>query len=292
MSVVAGGDVTVYGTVSKAYVEAGGHLTVRGNSFNSTLVAGGSAAFFSAEQLLLERVVATLDRLQHAIEQVQSHANVGQLMLDETRFRMLVRLLVQAHMQDLPELLGVLNIRLSAHDRREALSEGLRTLVGRHISSQEGVSFKDQTEIEALRTMLLEAIALARAAPRDRADATLRYVHNCRVEALGNIRVSGEGSYYSDFHAGKRFRSLGPVRGGRVVAHDGVDVSEAGSDMGVTTELVTSETGAIRLGRVFPGVILRAGRRARKIEDMSQGVVYRFSQDRLKPRDLGRFPAV
>lgn len=278
MSVVAGGDVIVYGTVSKAYVEAGGRLSVRGNSFNSTLVAGGRAAFFAAEQPLLERVTATLDKLQQAIAQVQTHPNFAELALDETRFSMLVRLLVREHMRELPNLLRMLSTRLSSHDQRDVLSEGLRALVGRHAMVSGGVTFRNQTEIEALRTMLLEAIALARAAPRDRADATLRYVHNCRVEALGNIRVSGEGSYYSNFHAGKRFRSAGPVRGGRVVAHDGADVSEAGSDMGVTTELVT-ETGTIRVGRVFPGVILRAARHVRRVTNVRESVVHQSSQE-------------
>lgn len=294
MSVVAGGDVTIYGTVSKAYIEAGGHLSVIGNSFNSTLVAGGRAAFFAAEQNLLERLVATLDKLRHAIEQVQNHPASSELTQDRARFGLLVRLLVQMHVRELPDLVRLLSARLSSNDRHDDLSDGLRALVSRHFIPHQGVSFGERTEIEAFRLMLLEAIALARAAPRDRADVRLRYVHNCRVEALGSIRVAGEGSYYSDFYAGERFRSAGPVRGGRVFGKNGVEVSEAGSDMDATTELVTSELGTIRAGRVFPGVILRVGRRGRKVDDVREGVVERMDgQEPLLrppawPRELGR----
>ena len=277
MSVVAGGDVTIYGTVSKAYVEAGGHLRMLGNSFNARLIAGGAAAIFAAEEPLLERVVGLLERLRQALEQVQSHPSFVQLVPDGTRFNLLVKLLVQSHLPELPGLLRDLRARLPEGQRLNDLVERLRTLMKLHAPEPGGIHFGGQAEVEALRMVLLAAIRVARTAPTDRADVRLRYVHNCRVNALGSIFVGGEGSYYSNLHAGVRFRSGGPVRGGSVFGRAGVEVSEGGSEMGVATELATSSSGAIRFGRVFPGVTLRLGRRARRVEEVRESGVERLS---------------
>lgn len=283
MRVVAGGDVTVYGSVSRAHVEAAGRLRVLGNSFNSTLVAGGRAAFFLAELPLLERLAATFDTLRQAITQVQAHPAFEEaIMLDSARFAVLVRLLVRTRVRELPGLMNTLRERLATGERRDPLSDGLRAMAGQHAIPFRGVEFAEGAEIEAFRQMLMEAVGMARAAPQERVNVELRYAHNCRVEALGDIRVGGEGSYYSDFHAGGRFRSAGPVRGGRVFGQQGIEVSEAGSEIGVVTELATSGAGIIRLGRVYPGVVLRIGRRTRGVEDVREGVVARLVGDDLR----------
>ena len=282
MSVIAGGNLTVYGSVSRAYLEAAEDLCVLGNAFNSTLVAGGRAAFYLSALPLLERIASALDKLQLALAQLKDHPILGSALHSDGRFRQLVNSLVETSVRELPGLMHSLHERLSATEWSDDLSTGLKEMLRMIQPDSNGQLFAGKAELEAFSLMVMETIELAGEAPRDNAKAVVRYLHSCQLDASGDVEVGNRGSYYSKCSAGGRLRSSGPVLGGRVYGHLGVEVSEAGSEIGVATELATSTAGTIRIGRVYPDVLLRVGRRTHGVNTVRDGLRVRSVENDLR----------
>ncbi len=282
MSVIAGGNLTVYGSVSRAYLEAAENLCILGNAFNSTLVAGGRAAFYLSALPLLEQIASALDKLRLALAQLKDHPILGSALHSDDRFRQLVNSIVETSVRELPGLMHSLHERLSAAEWSDDLSTGLKEILRLFQPDSNGHLFAGKAELEAFSLMVMETIELAGEAPHDNGKAVVRYLHSCQLDASGDVEVGNRGSYYSKCSAGGRLRSSGPILGGRAYGHSGVEVSEAGSEIGVATELATSTAGTIRIGRVYPDVLLRVGRRTHGVSTVREGLRVRSVENDLR----------
>jgi uncharacterized protein (DUF342 family) len=91
------------------------------------------------------------------------------------------------------------------------------------------------------------------------ADVTLNYSQNSNIFATNNVEVKGKGCYNTNITADNRIIFTGYpgiVRGGQLIARNGITVREVGSSAGVVTVLKTSKSGIIEAAVIYQNTII------------------------------------
>lgn len=268
MQVAASQDVEIGGDVTQATVNAGGSIIVRRNCIGSTLVAGGLNSVYQSAEPILSDLASQLPLLQVALHQLEKGASRQRYQVRPLDTGYMVSILVENKFQKLPSLAGKL----------EQLTKGIQggpqeqKLV--QLARELAQSFRNPAAMQGLGSSILarlvngvqEMAAYCREIPQDGGHITLSYALNSKLQASGQVKVTGRGCFNTEIIAGGKVEIHGVFRGGSIYAGDEVYVQEMGSSGGARTLIRVAEGKVIKAGRIWPNSTLQVGKRVRQID--------------------------
>lgn len=261
LSIEATGNIDVKGSVVNGNLKADGHVTVAKNIMGSQVTAGG----FHANHLLIanqmEDVLKKLEFLEQAYHQLeQATAYKNKPGLGQTGAGRIIKYIVENNMPTLGTELKEFHMQyIKAQMDWEIINEwferSLQTLIGT------GLLFMET--IEECRVIRLNGEEIVTQL-KERADQCFgvytRYIHNSNVQASGQIRIIGVGSYNSVLVAGEDIMiggKEGMVRGGSIQAESEIKLKALGGPGDVRTNvMLKSSQGHITTEIVYSGVII------------------------------------
>lgn len=268
MEVLAGGYVKISDRVTGADIRAAGSIAVSDNVINSHLIAG-ARQFFTMQVLPgLLAFKNTLITILKAFQQVKKtppfeNASFGHMLflLTEKKFRhfpvqlkKLTKMLYVDLKEDFPPqtTIHISALRKKAKDFR-------------HLQYQELEDAMELLEkINLVRKELMEI-------PQEENDITVRYCLNSKLEASGDVTITGSGSYHTDIISQKNITISGVIRGGTISAKKDIKINEAGSEAAILTTLIVPRKQKIYINKAFANTIVQIGK-----------YTYKFSRERNK----------
>jgi uncharacterized protein (DUF342 family) len=250
MEIVAGQNVLVRGSVDFASIFAGNNISVKGTVVSSILNAAMNDAVIKDPAPLLEKLADGISRLI---------ANVKTLPYNDTKqFNELIRLLLNSHNKDLPNIVYEVlqSLKTGNYDIDDSfilsLIKRTRSLMG---------NYSEITDIQYLYQLIddLKALFSTKKQTPVKGDITLSSISNCSIKALGNIKILGKGSVNSTLYCKGEVYVAGYVRGGQINAEKGIEVNIAGSKRGSKILLAVPEDSFIRIRAVFMDTTIRVG---------------------------------
>lgn len=275
MQVVASQDVEIGGDVTQATVNAGGSITVRRNCIGSTLVAGGLNSVYQSAEPILDDLARQIPLLLAALQQLEEVSGRRQNAVSSLNTGYMVSLLVENKFKKLPSLVS----------RLEQLTQGIKGGPQEHklvqLARELGQSFRNPAAMQGLGSSILarlaegvrEMAAYCREIPRDGGHITLGYALNSKLQASGQVKVTGRGCFNTEITAGGKVEIQGVFRGGSIYAGDEVYVQEMGSGGGARTLIRVAEGKVIKAGRIWPNSTLQVGKRVRQIDNEENQVM-------------------
>lgn len=259
MAVEAGGNVRVGGLVSGARVQAAGSVLIRGNILSSMVIAGGVPALLQGMLPQVHALAAGLQEMTMAIRQLMGHPAFKQGDL-KGGIGPLVKLLLEGKFRHLPaaannfkKQVEIMPTGMAAEGLEEFVREVELALV------RSPLAVRDLWEIETLARRAGEWEQAFASSPFAESDVAASSVHNSTVVATGDVRVVGNGCYYSRIQAGKKVTVSGVFRGGEIQAGGDVHVGELGSRAGATTRVVTGPKSVVTVGYAFENTSIAVG---------------------------------
>jgi len=273
MSVQAGGNIEVFGNATHVSLSAGGQIRVRQNLIGGVARAGGVGVVHLRQEENWEALAKGLEECATALTQIARHPEFGPAAAQQGWGRVLQRLLDTKY-RFLPERVRDLSAAyrevggILAGDVEKALEQLRSRLCGRGALAVTGVG-----EVWGLVRLTRGLVAGFAEQRGEGLSFEARYVQGARVEASGDIIISGQGCYQAYLFAGRSVRVRGRpgvVRGGVVQARERISANEAGSAAGSPTLLKVEARGVIEVGTVHPNVTLQVGTARHKF-DVSDG---------------------
>ncbi|MDN5346795.1 MAG: uncharacterized protein PWP65_359 [Clostridia bacterium] len=283
MVVEATRDIKIMGDVAQATIRAGGSLTIQRNCIGSILIAGGLSSFYQGAQNILSDVVAQLTQLVQALEQIGKDPSFQRSAVNNLGSGYLISILLQNKFRRLPELSQELEalIQTAPKDMVEEklldFSQNLRR------------SFKSAVTMQALKAENIreyqaaasELLAFCQDFPKT-GHVILNYALNSKIQAGGNVKITGRGCYSTEIVAGGKVEIQGIFRGGSITAGADVIVKEVGSSGGTRSKIRVPDKATIKIGRAWANTTLQVGRYQRTLDtEMSQVMVYLNSDGEL-----------
>ncbi len=279
MRVSAEGSVKILGGVSRATVEAGQTVEIGGIAANSRIVGGGALGVYTRLQPIVEDLVQQLERLRATVEFLLAHPSFRRIDIEQVGVGRLVRLLLDGNLRGLPKL--VLEFVNCIREVTEIVDPEVADLTRRLATAFSG------PDLPKLRTVadLAELVAAARRAQfvlevvglevaRVRVGGAMHSVIACS----GSVEVGPKGTYFSEVTANGSVRVQGRIAGGAVYGRTGITAAEAGTPMGAQTELRTGPEASIEVREIHPGVVLRVGSAARRLDVDLRGLRARLDR--------------
>lgn len=262
------GRIVVNGLVSGATLRSGGTITVLRNVVRSQLYAGGASVTQIQLLDLLKRIVDQLEGLLVAYQSILTQT-------DKIPFESLIKHLIELKFYNLPKYLQQLGE--SVEQIPEHSSEGLHSLSSiaeRSIFDGSSLVITDLDELLQFRSAILGKINELESEQTVEADVKVAYLQNTRVEASGQVEVTGQGSFYSTVLAGTGFSvPNGLFRGGEVTVNIGkVSAKEFGGPTGIATKVQILKQGTITANLVHPNVVFAIGAQHYKFDDSASQV--------------------
>ncbi|MCL6593314.1 MAG: FapA family protein [Alicyclobacillus sp.] len=269
------GNVVVKGSVlDGSFIQATGRVDVFGSVLSATVMADGGV--FVREALVASQIVAGQSKLVYH----DWRANVKQCLSEFTKFEReymqlvenVKRRKVDAQIPMLAELLIS-----SRHPQLEKTFLGLCKKTG--ISEKEDARFREikselrtrwmgvgrtgifPEDVKRLRRLLEDYFSeLERFQSVEPAHVQAGNVTSSSVRATGKICVTGFGAYASVLESGDSIVVKGSVRGGFLMAEEGVHVRELGTPFGTETSVkVTNPEGRVVIGIRHPNTLVQVG---------------------------------
>ncbi|HHY92755.1 MAG TPA: DUF342 domain-containing protein, partial [Firmicutes bacterium] len=275
MSVQAGGNIEILGSATQVSLTAGGQITVRQNLIGGVARAGGVGVVHLRCRENWQALVQGLEDCAAALTQISRHPEFGPAAAQQGWGRVLQRLLdtkfrfLTDQLRDLSaayrEVAGILT-----SDVDKVLEELRTRLTGRGALAVNSIG-----EVWGLARLARGVVTNLVEEREAGMSFTARYVQGARVEASGDIVITGQGCYQAYLYAGRAVRVRGKpgvVRGGVVQARERISVNEAGSAAGSPTLLKVEARGSIEVGTVHPNVTLQLGNARHKFDASDGGI--------------------
>ncbi|OLN21579.1 hypothetical protein BTO30_13925 [Domibacillus antri] len=278
MKVEAKGDITITGSISKASIQSGSCIEMKGNVFSSTLSTGKSSIVISELTAQLSGIIVHLELVSKSLNFLLNDEKVRQLSIGQTwgAFRLIVGK-KNALMMD--ELKSFIHKTARYHSLIDEEWSNLSThLYKLFFTLPPG----DRNVIEYMEETMSEAIAvyeMNKMMEDIEAKMILPYALNSRLFSSGDVIITGQGIYNCYVKAGNDFLTEGYVKGGEVYAANRIKVGKTSSETAVKTVLKTNESGIIEIGEAFEDTIIQVGKRRLHFVRKEVGVKARLSED-------------
>ncbi|MDN5361171.1 MAG: uncharacterized protein PWP70_218 [Moorella sp. (in: firmicutes)] len=268
MQVAASQDVEISGDVTQATVKAGGSIIIRRNCIGSTLVAGGVHGVYQSVEPLLADLAQQLPLLQTALQQLERGASRQRQPGRQFNTGYLVNILVENKFKKIPAQackLEQLTKGVQGGPQEQRLVQLAQELVRafRNPAAMQGLG---SANLERLITGVREMAAYCREIPQDGGHITLNYALNSKLQASGQVKVTGRGCFNTEIIAGGKVEIHGVFRGGSIYASDDVFAQEVGSSGGARTLIRVAEGKTIKAGKIWTNCTLQVGKRIRQID--------------------------
>jgi hypothetical protein len=275
MTVQAGGNIEVKGSATHAFLMAGGQIVVRDNMIGGLARAGGVGVVHLRCRGCWEELAQGLEDCAAALTQIAHHPEFGPAAARQGWGRVLQRLL-DTKFRSLTDRLRDLS---AAYREVEGILTGdVEKVLERLRNYLTGRGALALNDIEEWMEVTRSTRALAESLKEQRGldmSFQARYVQGARIEASGDIVITGQGCYQSYLYAGRNLRVLGKpgvIRGGVAEARQRIMVNEAGSTAGSPTLLKVDARGVIEVGTVHPNVTIQVGNMRHKFDVGDAGV--------------------
>lgn len=255
MEVLAKQNILIKGNVNFASVIAGNNITIKGTVISSKINAAMSDTIAKDPAPLMTKLV---DGINSLIMNINSFSSQDMSLHKAKDTPDIIRYLLNSQNKDLPNIVyNILNeLRKGNYDVEEEFildfMKKTRSLLG---------NYSEVTDVQYLHNAVtnLKSLFLDKDDTKIKGNVTLSSTLNSEVQALGDIIISGKGSFNSRIFSMGKVIVTGDVRGGEIRAEKGIEVNTVGSGMGVKTLLVVHEDGYINIKVAHPDTTIKIG---------------------------------
>jgi uncharacterized protein (DUF342 family) len=256
MEVVAKENVSVKENVSFATVFAGNNVTVKQGGISSKINAGIVITAFRDPSPEISRVK---DEIGSLIDNLSMFSNADMQKHGVETFPEVMRYMMNNDNKNLPTIIYevIRNLKRGNYDIDEELFVEFINKITVFLGSCDEI--KDINYITKLKTEM-DSLFTVKKETKVTGHVNINYLLNSEVSALGNIIISGRGSFNSKLFSRGRIVINGHVRGGELRAEKSIEANKVGTQNGgVNTFLSVSEKGWIRVKFAYPDTVIKVG---------------------------------
>lgn len=258
------GVIVVNGLVSGALLRTGGSITVLRNVVRSQLIAGGATVTQIRLLGMMQQIADQIEGLIVAYDTIVSHA-------DNIPFENLIKHLLELKFYNLPKYVKefadfVQKLNSNTYGDFSELKDVLSSC----LLSQGPLQLTDIEMLKQMYAKVRERSLHLESLTKTTSNIKVGYMQNSRVEASGQVEITGQGCFYSTVLAGTDFKlANGVFRGGEVILNTGTIVAkELGGPTGIITSAQIIKTGRILANRVHPNVSVTIGTQSYKFDEV------------------------
>lgn len=268
MKVIAGGELRIGKNVESAEIEAGGQVIVSGNVLSSTVKSGADNVEVQTYTNNIIEYRNYIEKLIGSTEQLKDSNLLG-----KSRCGEIIKLLIENKFRAIPELSkkildynysnGVKENEITLFIANKMLGLGPLKIN----SLEELVNFSDLLETELDNMEALNVTS---------ADIYINYAQGAKIEASGDVYITGKGQYTSNILAlgNIEFTADNAVcRGGELVSGNEIKLMTVGSTAGVSTVLKVPKNGKITAKIAYSNTLFCFGERQLLLETPSKDLV-------------------
>lgn len=275
MSVQASGKVDIHGMVFEANITAQEGVNVKQNITGSNLIAGGNKSFYKEFFKMLDPIQSDFSEIAKLVPGLAKHPQ-----LKDVKTGQLIQVLIDKKYSRVPNLINEL-IKFAGEHSFSLPHEITELMVdiGRYLR---GLNLLKLESLDCLHSILLKMDAahkIIENMARNKADISFSYAVNSKIEASGDVKVSGRGCINTTIHAGGNVNIAGVFRGGDIIAGGDVIINEAGSEMGAKTVIRTGEKRKVFINKVNEGVRIQIGDRQLNFTSIQNNVKAELDKD-------------
>ncbi|NLJ79716.1 MAG: DUF342 domain-containing protein [Firmicutes bacterium] len=282
LTVKTGGLVEVKGSVYHARVVGGNGVFIQKNVTGGQVRAGGFLDDCTKAQALLKQLIPELKSLRKTFNQLKQHPRFSTGDLKTRGHGYLIKLILETRFPRIPKLSAKVQKLFQNQDGlEEDLCQAFTVLgyVSKSFLGTNPLAIKSISEVDRQIECLEEIGTVLEGISGQRADIKAHYAQNARLEATGNIVISGSLVYGCEFTAGYAITMAGSCRRGTYFAGKTISAKSVGLNETVKTVLSVGEGGSIRAEAFYPGVHLRIGQAKMIIQETRRNLEIRFEDD-------------
>lgn len=252
------GDVYVHGKVTEGMSIIANSVNIAGGSFKSNIKVNDSSSILGnivnseikigGQDLVRQKRMQEFLLLKEQLESLLENINFlkGKKLIDDNVVNgNLIKTLIESKYKAIPKnCIAIIGLELSSSEPKEKLVSVFKEkLIGRG-----PLNIKTYSEIKDIIEMLNVEIELLELENSLSSDLTIEYCQESNIEVLGNVLVTGRGSYTSEIFAMENieFTQKDSVcRGGHLKADKFIKLKTVGSIAGVETKLEVDKDGHI-----------------------------------------------
>ena len=260
--------ITILGNVDGTRVFAGRHINVKEKVITGIIRAGGIGAYCGRLLPLLKDLLETFKDMRNAIQQLVENVVSSGTKIDEDFFARLVFLLkerkfsyVDKDIKKIVELIAETEVQVP--DEFKSLAEQFNT----EFLGANCLRLKDIKAFDQCFENLKLAKAIAQKLAEQKSNITIDYAQNSKINASGDVYVSGQGCFSTVIYSGGETKINGVFRGGQIYANGNVFIDEIGTEAGTVTQIVVPRNKVISINTAYEDVHIRIG-----------NIRYRFTQ--------------
>lgn len=277
MEAIAKQNIIIKGNVNFASIFAGNSITIKGTVVSSKINAALNDTIAKDPASLMEKLIEGINRL---VENLSSFTpqDVSDHKLKD--FPDIIRFLLNDKNKDLPttiyEVLS--SLRKGNYDVEEdfilEFMKKTRSLMG---------NCSDMKDIHYLNNIVsdLKSLFTEKDTTKIKGNVNLSTILNSDVMALGDVTISGKGSFNSRIYSQGKAVISGDVRGGQIRAEKGIEVNTTGSDMGAKTFLSVPENSYINIKTANTDTTIKIGAASHTFLSESKNVRARLVNGKL-----------
>lgn len=263
VKIQAGGNISIYGNTHFATIEAQGSVTITKQVVGGTIKAGASSMCFIQAEGFLRELLQTWRNLELSLEQLNNVSAFKQQDLLVRGYGQLIKLLLESKFKNIA---GLARKMLQHYEANESM---LKHTLLKTITSVEGsllglgpLKFRSKEELDDEVSKWRDALHLLQEMMKSKENIQIGSAFNSKIWSSGDIIVSDWGAHSSHLVAGKSIFVQGKpgiVRGGTLQASETVKVNEVGSSMGAKTMIELPPKGTFEANKVYPNTRVKKG---------------------------------
>lgn len=241
MKVISGGSLLIRGGVFSSEIEAKNSSDILGNVVNSNIKIGGT-------NLIKYDRISTLKELKEILISLVSNLEYlknNNLIRDNLSIGLLAKSIIEKKFKSLSKIL----IKIIANAVKDEDKESdVVKLVKSKLLGAAPSSIRDISELEKILYSIEEELIELERDVIIEANLNIEYAQESKINAVGNINISGRGLFTSELYATKSIiftTDKAVCRGGYLKANELIKASIVGSDSGVFTILEVGKHGEI-----------------------------------------------
>lgn len=257
MSLLAGGNIDIGGSVYGAKIYSFGNVTISRNLISSSVVAGGvSKQLEQLEENLIyvnqafKNMLQLLKVLKERCEQLNKEFSLGQMIVA----------LINKNFSNIPVVVDKMNTLI--RKRHFVVSTEIEDLLRElelKFKRLGWLKVNKIEEVEKLQSRTNAAIQSLQILSKEKnGDVRVSYAVNSTIEASGDVRVDGKGCINTNIIAKGDVIIDAVFRGGAINSSGRVKIKVAGSEMGAKTLIKTSGK-PVQIGKAFSNVRISVG---------------------------------
>lgn len=267
MKVVAENEVFVGNNVEAANIRAGGQININGNVLKSIIKAGNENIDFAQYLDNLKNYRVSIDNLISSVEQIKATNLFGVRSDGE-----IIKILMENKFKTIETMSKKI---LEFNSSKRIKDTALINFINNKIIGFGPIRIKKIGELYDFLEKIDKEIKDMDESIIVPADIYLDYCQRSRIEASGNIIITGKGQYISNITALKNIEFISDkavCRGGELSAGEDIKLKTVGSKAGISTKLRVPKEGRITADIAYNNTIFCFGEKQILLEVSAKNV--------------------